>query len=307
MKVFLNYFLDYFRKDFSLIAHLLTLTFIGICIFLNYEYEVYSHHFRVINYSELGVLKLWSMYAFAFIVPVIIVSLFQKDNKIIYNRKYLLFGSLALAIIAFDSSYYLLKYVRPLLSGSNSYAFLYSCVSNLLSLASVMLPVFLIYTLVKYFKPELYGLRLNGANLKPYLWMILIMIPIVALAAFDGDFLNYYPTYYKRDFSGSGLSENTKMWLFELCYGFDFISVELLFRGFMVIALSRFVGKDAILPMVACYAFLHFGKPMMETVGSVFGGFALGVLAYKSRNIYGGIIVHLGVAWGMELAAFTQL
>jgi hypothetical protein len=45
----------------------------------------------------------------------------------------------------------------------------------------------------------------------------------------------------------------------------------------------------------------------METVGSVFGGFALGVLAYKSRNIYGGIIVHLGVAWGMELAAFSQL
>ncbi|MDG1176638.1 MAG: CPBP family intramembrane metalloprotease [Flavobacteriales bacterium] len=307
MKVFINYFLDYFRKDFSLFAHLFTLIFIGICIYLNYEHQVYGDHFRIINYSELRLLKLWLMYSFAFIVPVIIVSLFQKEKKIIYNWKYLLFGGLALAIITFDSSYYLLKYIRPLLEGSDSYSFLYACVSNMLSLVSVMLPVFIIYNLVKFFKPELYGLRLNGANLKPYLWMILFMIPIVFIASIGEDFLNYYPTFYQRDFSGSDLSENTKIWLFELCYGFDFISVELLFRGFMVVALSRFVGKDAILPMVACYAFLHFGKPMMETVGSVFGGFALGVLAYKSRNIYGGIIVHLGVAWGMELAAFSQL
>ena len=72
----------------------------------------------------------------------------------------------------------------------------------------------------------------------------------------------------------------------------------------MVVGLSRYLGKNAILPMVACYAFLHFGKPMWETIGSVFGGFGLGVLAYESKNIYGGLIVHLGVAWGMEFSAF---
>jgi len=92
--------------------------------------------------------------------------------------------------------------------------------------------------------------------------------------------------------------------IYELFYGFDFLSVELFFRGFLVIALSRFVGKDAILPMVAVYCFLHFGKPAGEAISSIFGGYILGILAYSSRNIYGGLIAHLGVAWGMELMAY---
>ena len=217
MKVFINYFLDYFRKDFSLFAHLFTLIFIGICIYLNYEHQVYEDHFRIINYSELRLLKLWLMYSFAFIVPVIIVSLFQKEKKIIYNWKYLLFGGLALAIITFDSSYYLLKYIRPLLEGSDSYSFLYACVSNMLSLVSVMLPVFIIYNLVKFFKPELYGLRLNGANLKPYLWMILFMIPIVFIASIGEDFLNYILEFKTEVQLSYGLSENTNFGVFEFC------------------------------------------------------------------------------------------
>lgn len=307
MKVFINYFIEYFRKDFSLWAHLFTLLFIGACIYFNYKHEFYLLHFRVINYSELGVLKLWGMYLFAFLIPIVIISIFKKENKPLFNYKYLLFGGIALAFVSIDSSYYLLKYIKPLLEGKADFAFVYACVSNMLSLVSIIIPCVLVYLLVRHFKPEWYGLRLNGANIKPYFWLVLIMVPIVGIAALGEDFLNYYPSFYQRDFSDSGLSENAKIWIFELCYGFDFISVELLFRGFMVVALSRFVGKDAILPMVACYAFLHFGKPMMETIGSVFGGFALGVLAYKSRNIYGGIIVHLGVAWGMEIAAFSIL
>ena len=74
----------------------------------------------------------------------------------------------------------------------------------------------------------------------------------------------------------------------------------------MVVALSKFVGREAILPMVAVYCFLHFGKPMSETISSIFGGYILGILAYSSRNIYGGLIAHLGVAWGMEYMAFLH-
>lgn len=305
MKTFLNYFKDYFKEDFNLISHLLIGLFIFTCIYLNYSYEVYSEYFRVVNYEEVGVLKLWGMYAFAFLVPIGIISFFNRNQKKIFNLSYLLLGLLGLLFVTIDSSYYLLKYVRDFIpKESLSYNFIYSCVANTISLFSIITPCFITYSMVKKFHPELYGLRLNGANIKPYLWLIAIMIPIVGIASMGEDFLSYYPSYDTRGFSSSQLSENIKIWLYELCYGFDFLSVELIFRGFMVVALSKFVGKHAILPMVACYAFLHFGKPMMETVGSVFGGFALGVLAYKSRNIYGGLIVHLGVAWGMELAAF---
>ena len=305
MKTFLNYFKSYFASDFNLVAHLFFITFISVCIYLNYEYEIYSNYFRVRDYQELGVLKLWGMYSFAFVVSVAIISLCNKDKKTILNQYYLIIGLLALLFISIDSSYYILKYAKALIPGKSiHYNFIYACLSNTVSLFSIIIPSFLLYFIVKKFHPELYGLKVNGANLIPYVWLVIAMIPIVVIASTGEDFLNYYPSFSDIQFSTSTLPVSVKVLIYELCYGFDFLSVELIFRGVMVVALSKFAGKHAILPMVACYAFLHFGKPMMETISSVFGGFALGVLAYKSRNIYGGLIVHLGVAWGMELVAF---
>jgi hypothetical protein len=54
------------------------------------------------------------------------------------------------------------------------------------------------------------------------------------------------------------------------------------------------------------YCTLHFGKPMGEAVSSVFGGYILGVVAYETRSIWGGVIVHIGIAWMMEIIAFAQ-
>ena len=182
-----------------------------------------------------------------------------------------------------------------------------SCVSNLASLVTVIIPLYMIYFTVRYFKPEWYGLTLNGARVLPYFWLILFMVPLIYAASMQPDFLETYPTY--NDYSEYRFLE-VEQWvtagIYELCYGFDFLSVELFFRGFMVIALSRFVGKDAILPMVVVYCFLHFGKPAGEAISSIFGGYILGILAYSSRNIYGGLIAHLGVAWGMEYMAYIH-
>jgi hypothetical protein len=46
---------------------------------------------------------------------------------------------------------------------------------------------------------------------------------------------------------------------------------------------------------------------MGEAISSIFGGYILGIFAYSSRNIYGGLIAHLGVAWGMEYLAYLNL
>ena len=70
--------------------------------------------------------------------------------------------------------------------------------------------------------------------------------------------------------------------------------------------MASVLGKDAILPMVATYAFLHFGKPMAETIGSIFGGYILGIIALQTRSIIGGVIIHMGVAIAMDLAAYIQ-
>jgi membrane protease YdiL (CAAX protease family) len=82
--------------------------------------------------------------------------------------------------------------------------------------------------------------------------------------------------------------------------------VELAFRGFLVIGMARWLGTRAVLPMAVMYCVLHFGKPMGEAIASFFGGYILGVLALRSRSIWGGVVVHLGLAWMMEFAAYLQ-
>jgi hypothetical protein len=38
--------------------------------------------------------------------------------------------------------------------------------------------------------------------------------------------------------------------IYELCYGWDFVPTELMFRGFLVIGMVRVLGHGAVLPMV---------------------------------------------------------
>ena len=275
---------------------------------LNYEYQIYDW-IRDSHYKQISsVLYLWLFFSFAFLSGAFIISIYQKEKKLIKNWRFILFGLLGIAFVSLDASYYIMKFSNFLLPQDPFVAqWANKCYSNLSSLVTVIIPLYILYFSVNHFKPEYYGMRLNGAKVLPYLWLILFMIPLIYLASFRPDFLETYPTYhdyYEYKFLGVGQWKTAG--LYELTYGFDFLSVELFFRGFMVIALSRFVGKDAILPMVMVYCFLHFGKPAGETISSIFGGYILGILAYKSRNIYGGLIAHLGVAWGMEYLAYIQ-
>jgi hypothetical protein len=312
MSIFIRYILDYFKTEFNLWAHVFTGLFLALAIYLNYAYEIYNTLAWSHKDQFSSVYYILLLYLIAFGVTSAIVTFTKKGNNStklpLRNKKFLLFGTIGLIFLSLDSSYYLMKFVRGTFH-SNYFVSVWinSCISNLSSFLSVIIPLYIVYYSVRYFKPEYYGLRLNGAHIKPYFWLILFMFPLIYLASFQPDFLHTYPTYNDlHEYRFLGVSQWVTAGIYELCYGFDFLSVELFFRGFMVIALSKFVGKDAILPMVAVYCFLHFGKPAGETISSIFGGYILGILAYKSRNIYGGLIAHLGVAWGMEYMAYLH-
>ena len=95
--------------------------------------------------------------------------------------------------------------------------------------------------------------------------------------------------------------------VFQLCYGSDFVFVEFFFRGFMVLGFTRLLGIRAIIPMVVVYALIHFEKPLLEALSSIIGGLVLGVISYRTKSIYGGIILHLGIAYMMEIAGTLQM
>jgi Type II CAAX prenyl endopeptidase Rce1-like len=150
--------------------------------------------------------------------------------------------------------------------------------------------------------PQSVGLTTKGFDARPYFLLLLLLVPIVALAATRPDFLQFYPKVKNLAFI-NGYTTPVWPWKlgYELSYGLDFLSIELFFRGLLVVGLIRYAGEQAILPMAAFYCTIHFGKPLGECITSFFGGLALGVLAYRTRSILGGLIVHLGLAWMMEL------
>jgi hypothetical protein len=149
------------------------------------------------------------------------------------------------------------------------------------------------------------GLKGAGFNAAPYFGLLLLLLPLIALASMQHDFLQVYPKVQNLAFLDP-YTRPSWPWklLYELSYGLDFLGIELFFRGLLVIALLRFAGTDAILPMAAFYCTIHFGKPLGECITSFFGGLVLGVLAARTRTILGGLIVHLGLAWLMEVGGW---
>jgi hypothetical protein len=150
-----------------------------------------------------------------------------------------------------------------------------------------------------------FGLTCKGFAPRPYLMILLFLTPVIALASTQHDFLLAYPKIRNIAFI-SGYAQPAWPWklLYEISYGLDFLSIELFFRGFLVIGLARWAGGAAILPMAAFYCTVHFGKPLGECITSFFGGLALGVIAWRTRSILGGLIVHLGIAWMMEVGGW---
>jgi hypothetical protein len=151
----------------------------------------------------------------------------------------------------------------------------------------------------------LYGLSRNSQHIKGYFSMFLMLLPFLLFMSFSSDFQQAYPQFKPWFYDGAfGMETWQYTTIFELTYALDFVMTELLFRGALVIGMVSILGRKAILPMVAMYVAIHFGKPLGETISSMFGGFMLGALAYQTRHIWGGVIVHIMIALSMEIMGF---
>lgn len=151
-------------------------------------------------------------------------------------------------------------------------------------------------------RPGFYYTGKTG-KLKPYLLLLAFMIPLLLLASVQDNFQQVYP---KSKALALHLNNETswKHYLFfEFAYIADFITVELFFRGLLIATMSRVLGIHCILPAALFYFSIHLGKPMQEALSSFFGGLILGSIAYQTKSIWGGCLVHIGIALIMELLA----
>ncbi|MFZ5891128.1 MAG: CPBP family intramembrane glutamic endopeptidase [Myxococcota bacterium] len=149
-------------------------------------------------------------------------------------------------------------------------------------------------------------LRSHGVRFiwEPRVWllyagMLLIVLPLTYAAAGSDSFLRTYPKYAG---AGNSLGE---LLCWELAYSFQFLMLEFFFRGFLTFALARYIGSLAVFVMVVPYAMIHLSKPFAECLGSIIAGSVLGTVALRTGSIYGGVVVHCVVAWGMDLFALA--
>lgn len=80
--------------------------------------------------------------------------------------------------------------------------------------------------------------------------MLGIMIPVIYLASFVDDFGDVYPIYKNPAHRALCVDEWMTALTYELAYGWNFLTVELVFQGFMILGLVSIMGRNIILPMV---------------------------------------------------------
>lgn len=154
----------------------------------------------------------------------------------------------------------------------------------------------------------LYGLKRSSQYLRVYALIYVLLLPVFLAVSFTPQFLTYYPKMNIAYYDGAlGWERWQLIGLFEMCYANDFLGVESMFRGALVVGMARWLGRRAVLPMALTYMCIHLGKPDLELCSSVMGGYILGILAWRTHHLWGGIIIHLGIAMFFEAVGIVRL
>ena len=306
MRKLYGYFKTFWKEEVKLSYLLVIVGFLALSIFLEYNYKLTLNligpHRKTINHFYAYLI----LYSIPVFFSVLAYIYFYKRSDLFKNTTFWLV--LAYIIAAFALRGYVYQHRDWITEMNNGVAdnYLIRCANQLFRALLIFLLVFIFWKVSGHSKKTaFYGFKLKGVDIKPYFVLLALMVPLIAMASTQPDFLRKYPTF-ANFFKESIYNPVTlaKLALYELLYGFDYVAIELFFRGFVLYAISRFLGKGAIIPMATMYVFIHFGKPMGETISSFFGGVILGVIAYETNSIVGGIIVHCGIAYMMEIGGF---
>lgn len=146
-----------------------------------------------------------------------------------------------------------------------------------------------------------FGLALpaHASHLKPYALLFALVLPLLVLASLRPEFRAYYPFYRRAGESWLDLC------LWEGLYAFQFFCVEFFFRGFLLTGTFKRLGSLAVFVAMVPYCMVHFTKPVLEVLGAIPAGLVLGVLALRTGSIWGGVLLHVAVAWTMDALALA--
>jgi len=301
MKGIPGYIRDYFQLVNKKLLILCTLQ-TAILVYLNYHNKLEWKLTTSQSLSWPSFTGHYILFATAFILPYLFYS-FIEEKKNFGNKPFIILLVVAPAIFSLKMA---MQTEFPFSNDADWNEYWNQVYYWPVRLVIIISILFLVWKLFDDDQP-FYGLTTKNFKWQPYVIMLLFMLPLIGAASTQPDFLAMYPKIKSvLHIDGSiHLSWFHKL-LFELSYGSDFLGIEIFFRGFLILAFIKWVGKDAILPMACFYCTIHFGKPLGECISSYFGGLLLGIVVYNTRSIYGGLIVHLGIAWLMEVGGYIH-
>jgi membrane protease YdiL (CAAX protease family) len=170
------------------------------------------------------------------------------------------------------------------------------------SVACYMLIPLAVWRLV--FRVSLADMGLGVAGLRKHGWIYLVSLvviaPVVFVASYAEEFQHTYPFFRSAHVAWGPLIA------WELAYVAQFVGLEAFFRGWMIQRLKPVCGHLAIAFMLCPYVMIHFNKPLLEAVGSIGAGLFLGLVAYRTNSIWGGVFLHVSVAIGMDFLSLWQ-
>jgi hypothetical protein len=278
----------------------ITTIFTGVLIWLNYQHGLEELLTNITAFPLPGFFGHTLIYSIAFLVPHLL-SFVTRKRKYSDDPGFLVCLLAAPFIFAFKVT----MNTHVLVSDDADWNSYWNDILYWPLRMVAMICLLLVYRMAFHKKEPFYRLSTKRINYTPYIIMLIIMVPLIAAASTQPDFLATYP---KMDSVLPLPGDANPGWfyklLFEMSYGTDFFSIEVFFRGFLVIGFIKWAGKDAILPMACFYCTIHFGKPLGECISSYFGGLLLGIVSYNTRSVYGGLMVHLGIAWLMEIGGY---
>jgi uncharacterized protein len=133
-------------------------------------------------------------------------------------------------------------------------------------------------------KPQNYGFTLGDwkAGIVITIGAILLISPLLwIIGRENASMQNYYKSM------ATDLPWSTFLDLF----GWEFI-----FRGWLLFGYTRKFGSDGIWLQAVPFALAHIGKPELETLSTIFGGFAFGWVAWRTKSFVYPLLIHWFVA-----------
>lgn len=87
----------------------------------------------------------------------------------------------------------------------------------------------------------------------------------------------------------------------------DLIGWEFFFRGWILFGYARRFGPEALWLQAVPFAIAHIGKPEVETLSTIFGGFAFGWVAWQTKSFVWPFLIHWFIGTFIILAAAGSL